>query len=159
MLSTEVRGQQREPGRAESRQGVMGRRNDGSQRGGGLKGLGERGREKKASPRPLPGPHAVCREKYVNEEVNNRIRRAIIKWDVSCYANSVAYGGIRRPRRRSVFWLPAATGKPGRQEARGGRRRGPLGSDAARWRGELSRLIAFREQFLPVRKPLLKLSN
>lgn len=54
MLSTEVRGQQREPGSAESRQGVMGRRNDGSQGGGGKEG-GEGGREKKASPRPLPG--------------------------------------------------------------------------------------------------------
>lgn len=39
----------------------------------------------------------------MNEKVNNRIRRAIIKWDVSCYANSVAYGGI--------LLIPAATRK------------------------------------------------
>lgn len=89
----------------------------------------------------------------MNEEVNNRIRRAIIKWDVSCYANSVAYGAIRRPRRRSVFWLPQPPGSRGDRKHEEGEAADPFGSDAARWRGELSRLIAFREQFLPLETP------
>lgn len=39
----------------------------------------------------------------MNEKVNNRTHRGIIKWDGSCYANGVVYGGILTPPDHSVF--------------------------------------------------------